>query len=577
MKRLLAGLAVGALGLWSAPALADAPPAPVARTNVIKTGHADVLAGRLTGTGADTKLAVKTSHGTPPVDADPAGLIFKVGQDHTLTQAEATTGWDFLGAANTKIWIAPSNASATTLSPLLGWSFADLTADKLQGDVTVKMSAVTGPGRLEIFTVTDIPASGTGGTLNRLLSSDPSMDQTKFTTYKAAPAEHKDVNWAFTKEGVYQATFDVSATLKNATTTPVELKADPVKVTFVVGAPATTTALTATPIATATEPKAGDEVTLVATVTPNTATGYAEFFDGTASLGNAELVNGIATFKTKALTAGTKSLTAKYSPKYTDDYTASTSTALSYAVKAGGTTSPTPTPTTTSPTTTSSPVTCTVISDGHYDYAAKIEGTALHSKIKDAAGNLKEPGSVAVRVTPTISIPSGQSFLGSAGTTVWQLPQTQSTGTPFLGWSTEGITKPVTWTVDKVTGPGKLVVFTTGTGTSTTPAVVFNGRGSTTLPAGTHAHGTWAFTKEGVYRVKFTQKSTLENGTAVSDTDSLIFMVGNAGDTPVCDPGSGNLALTGGGPLLLFASIGTMFFSAGAVFLFFTRRRLGLF
>ncbi len=56
----------------------------------------------------------------------------------------------------------------------------------------------------------------------------------------------------------------------------------------------------------------GQTVTLSATVTPSTASGSVQFFDGGTSLGQSNLVNGSASFSTSTLTAGTHSLTAKY-------------------------------------------------------------------------------------------------------------------------------------------------------------------------------------------------------------------------------------------------------------------------
>ncbi|GAB3656115.1 hypothetical protein GCM10027589_15580 [Actinocorallia lasiicapitis] len=581
MKRMLAALVLGVLAFWSAPALAaDPPPAPVPRPGkaTVVDGHVDVLSATY---GADKKLAIKSLLGTgaAATEKDPAELVFRVKTEHVITQAEAAAGWDFLGPKDTKIWGTP--AALTTGDVQLGWSFAKLvpTAFEQAKGVTVKLASVTGPGRLEIFKV------GPDSKLQRLLSSDPAVDRTKFGSYvepfaaTAGATGHQDLNWAFTKDGVYEATFEVSVTEKGATA---ELKSAPVKVAFVVGGP-TTSALTATPV---TDPSVGDKVTLVATVTPPTAEGHAAFYDGETLLGSAPLVNGAATFETTALTAATHSLTARYAPKYTDDFAASTSPVLSYLVKPAGTGSPTPTTTATAtatatagPSSTVSP--CTTVVDGHLDYVATVSGGKLESKVKDASGVYKEPGSVAVRVTPTATVAAGQTFLGTVGSTVWALPGTQTTGAPYLGWANESTAGEVTWTVDRVTGPGKFVLYTAGTGTGTgtgASTVVLSGKSTAAkLAAGAHAHGTWAFTQEGVYRVTFVQKATLTGGVTVSDTDSLIFMVGNAGNTPVCDPGSGNLAFTGSGPLMLFASIGTMLFSAGAVFLFFTRRKLGLF
>ncbi len=54
-------------------------------------------------------------------------------------------------------------------------------------------------------------------------------------------------------------------------------------------------------------------VTFTATVTPSSATGSVQFFDGTTALGTGTLSGGTATFPTSALTGGSHSITAAYS------------------------------------------------------------------------------------------------------------------------------------------------------------------------------------------------------------------------------------------------------------------------
>ena len=55
-------------------------------------------------------------------------------------------------------------------------------------------------------------------------------------------------------------------------------------------------------------------VTLTATVTPNTATGTVEFFDGVTSLGTSPVVAGVATLSPGALSVGAHTLKAVYTP-----------------------------------------------------------------------------------------------------------------------------------------------------------------------------------------------------------------------------------------------------------------------
>ncbi|MDY5151846.1 choice-of-anchor M domain-containing protein [Actinotignum urinale] len=53
---------------------------------------------------------------------------------------------------------------------------------------------------------------------------------------------------------------------------------------------------------------------------------------------------------------------------------------------------------------------------------------------------------------------------------------------------------------------------------------------SHTIPANTHVHPNWVFTKEGTYKVRITQTATLKNGTKVSAPMTLTFNVGGQGN-----------------------------------------------
>ena len=90
--------------------------------------------------------------------------------------------------------------------------------------------------------------------------------------------------------------------------------------------PSTSTAVTSSP-----NPSVvGESVTLTATVTPSSATGSVEWFDGPTSLGSSPLSGGVATKATSALALGSHSITAVYSGDLT--YTTSTSPVHTHTV-----------------------------------------------------------------------------------------------------------------------------------------------------------------------------------------------------------------------------------------------------
>jgi putative ABC transporter-associated repeat protein len=233
------------------------------------------------------------------------------------------------------------------------------------------------------------------------------------------------------------------------------------------------------------------------------------------------------------------------------------------------------------------------------DYAARLTGGRLVSQVKDGtvAGRTswRDPSDVVfhLKAAARTTVPqSGFDFIGPAGSAIWQIPQTQQSGLLWLGWNTEGIPAAqltggsLTWSLEKVEGPGRLVVFLFDTFGQ--PRVVFNsGDGLPDrypVPVGTHAHGNLAFTKEGAYKLTFTHRATLANGRQVSDTAVVTFAVGNTDPRPLAqrtsstaltftgDSCDGRLALTGFsllGPLVL----GTGLLVVGALAVAVTRRR----
>jgi hypothetical protein len=106
----------------------------------------------------------------------------------------------------------------------------------------------------------------------------------------------------------------------------------------------TTTALGATPASPQNNPPGatqGQTVSLTATVSPSTAAGTVQFFDGSTSLGTSPVSGGTATGSAPTPSFGTHSYTAVFTPTGGTEVVGSSSTALSYVVN------PPQTPTTT--------------------------------------------------------------------------------------------------------------------------------------------------------------------------------------------------------------------------------------
>ncbi|MFJ9680671.1 TIGR03773 family transporter-associated surface protein [Streptomyces sp. NPDC101194] len=194
-------------------------------------------------------------------------------------------------------------------------------------------------------------------------------------------------------------------------------------------------------------------------------------------------------------------------------------------------------------TTTGEPVETAkkVLDQGHIDIAARLVDGDLQIHVKDGTvpgrTTWREPSSVVLHVKPeakkTVPAAEAFSFLGKAGDPVWLLDQVQQPGLLWPGWSTENMpagatTGDVEFRLVRADGPGNFALYNYD-GLSGATIRFNSGDGvpdTFGVPQNTHAHGGWAFSKEGVYRLTFTMAGKLADGTKVSDTETLTFAVG---------------------------------------------------
>lgn len=189
-------------------------------------------------------------------------------------------------------------------------------------------------------------------------------------------------------------------------------------------------------------------------------------------------------------------------------------------------------------TASAAPVT---LSQGHVDaVAARLVGGRLRFLVKDDTGprvRWRRPSDVVLRVgsRARYRLPNDRtlSFVGRPGQTVWLIPQTQQRGVIWAGWNTEQVSSrqlrgPVGWRLDRVRGPGRVSIYQTGS-FGKADVLFTSGRRtpqSRTIPLGVHAHGNWAFTARGTYRLTFTLSATTRAGKRLSDTRTLTLRVG---------------------------------------------------
>ncbi|CAL9331372.1 hypothetical protein SUDANB145_00073 [Streptomyces sp. enrichment culture] len=214
----------------------------------------------------------------------------------------------------------------------------------------------------------------------------------------------------------------------------------------------------------------------------------------------------------------------------------------------------TPAPSTSPPPSTSTPPTAPsshVIDNGHLDLVARPVDGGMQFQVKEGSSQAyewHEPGAVVLHVRPQArrKITEGYEFLGAVGDAVWWLPIQQVDGLVWPGFSTDQFKSSevdgrVTFSLDAVRGPGAVSVFTEGSvGSVTTHAHSGDGLpDSFGLSVPTHRHTVWAFAAEGVYRTTFTVSATLADGTEVSDTETLAWVVGDDVDPATVVPGAG--------------------------------------
>lgn len=180
----------------------------------------------------------------------------------------------------------------------------------------------------------------------------------------------------------------------------------------------------------------------------------------------------------------------------------------------------------------SRPSAAMVVSDGHFDLGSRVASGRLRAEIEDGRSDPPEPRRPEALVFDVGDkaeqrVPAGYGFLGRAGDRAWVIPQTQQAGVPWLGWNTQqptlraGVRGPVTFALTRVTGPGRIAVYTDGVFGGVQRKVFGTVAGfprSFAVPLNVHAHANWAFTKPGVYRLTITQTAGLAGGTETASS-----------------------------------------------------------
>lgn len=137
------------------------------------------------------------------------------------------------------------------------------------------------------------------------------------------------------------------------------------------------------------------------------------------------------------------------------------------------------------------------------------------------------------------TLPEGDTydFTGAkAGDQVYTIPQTEISGVPWLGWSTQSpqvvsdVQGQVQLTFEGHQGEGTFTNFLQA-GLGGAPQILWSNTSSDAqtinVDTNTHTHTNWIFTEPGVHLVRVTASATLNDGSQVTDTQVLRFAVGD--------------------------------------------------
>ncbi|MCS7091549.1 MAG: choice-of-anchor M domain-containing protein [Verrucomicrobiota bacterium] len=194
---------------------------------------------------------------------------------------------------------------------------------------------------------------------------------------------------------------------------------------------------------------------------------------------------------------------------------------------------------------------------GHADLGVNYQNGVWELHIHHGSLGKFEPEEVVLSVdviAASNTVPTGAvwSFLGSAGSPVWILPQNHDPNLLFLGLGAEELGTgvftgdQVMLTLESVQGPGQFALYETDP--FGTPQLFMNsgdgvdGNDRIPLTAGQHRHAHWAFTAPGSYQLSFVASGTLAAGGGFLASAPVAFRFEVA---PVPEPGLAALLSVG--------------------------------
>ena len=399
-----------------------------------------------------------------------------------------------------KGYLLPMTQNQNLLWP--GWETFDVKRNGFS-DVKINVRNVKGPGKVHLFSQSSF------GNVQTLLDGG---SHTMPGTITVEQPSHVHANWVFTQPGLYQMTVDATA-VRNGTTVStgahtytwavgsMAIAANSCSTDRVAGSPARSNTGTPAPEKDSnrgSSDKPFDDLGVIHNTLEN---------DSASSNGSTRVTRSGSSIK-KEICHPVKIPNKAAAVKKTVARSAGQSAAIA--------------------------------TEGHFDWGVQLQPGKLISALKDdrsAPATWVDPSSIVMAVgdKANTTAPAGMEFIAKGGTKVWLIGATQVPGVPWLGVNTmhesiiNGTTGPVHMHLDKVSGPGKMAVFMSGTFGGGVGQRAFDNVGGPTgytVPANTHAHPNWVFTAPGHYTVTVTQSATTKSGKKLSATGTLHFAVG---------------------------------------------------
>ncbi|WP_410643263.1 choice-of-anchor M domain-containing protein [Amycolatopsis sp. lyj-346] len=196
---LAVATATAALLTGTTPALATSATPAV----VLDKGHVDAIDVEYED-GA-LALIVHDESVEPSQEYEPSEVVLKALAG-ARTTVPADPSYRFLGAAGAPVSVLPQTQDPDLLWP--GISTEELTTGVFRSDaVTLRLTGVSGPGKVSVFTTDSF------GAATVLLNSGDGLPD----ALTQSVGLHEHASWGFTKPGVYKLTFRATAKLTDGT------------------------------------------------------------------------------------------------------------------------------------------------------------------------------------------------------------------------------------------------------------------------------------------------------------------------------------------------------------------------